>query len=472
MVMSTQKHGKTFPSSSLKAHSLGAPALVSLLIWSFSTPLPGQSPSPQANVPSPLDSSNYKPIDPFNKPFQFFLPKFTVTSAKSGDPARGGGLRLLQDAEHLLKIWMADKSHSFDEEGRPWSDLPDFAKLLKKLRPQLTRQGGYLLMVAANFASSHYRRAAHFASLFLPSPQETFDLLPYAPYEPDFGIRREAIARMLPFLERHLNPKVEKGKPKPPEYIFDPIPFLDLSRASWVPDRILAFKVLTIYAKHRPKDAAVGLRRIRPWIQKSLEDKSPFLQKATRRLIRTLEGDPKTAPLGSAKESLERFDQAIEKWLPNVLVQGGICEIFSPQSPKMRVLAQKGLDWIESGKVGFPDTVPVVGSTFRKAARGLRLRKVPKALRVFGLQEGDCITAINGLPIRDSRTLAQILRKTLKHIPCSITVEWVGTEGREKARRYVVYKKDPTWHKFHLKWRPELKQYFERLRLQKLMKKR
>jgi hypothetical protein len=419
----------------------------------------------QPNPAGKLPTQNYKPLNPFNKPFQFFTPHYSKTPTgkpnQAGSPANRA-LNLLRNAEHLLKIWMADKSRSFDKEGRPWSAIPDFGKLLKKLRPQLSRQTAYLLFVISNFSASHFRRAAHFGALFLPRAQDCLYLLPYAPYEPDFGIRREALSRMIPFLNHHLGTKETENPGKAPEYIFDPIPFLDLCRASWVPDRILAFKILAIYAKNRPKDAAVGLQRIRSWIKKSLEDKSPFLRKAVKNLIRTLEASPDTPPLGNTADCLLRLDQAISKHLPRVLLQGGFCEIFSPQGNEMQSLAKKGLSWVKSGKIGFPEKVRVIGSRFRKVSRGLRLRKVPKDLRVFGFREGDCITAINGFPIKDHLTLALSLQQALKRLPASITVEWVGTKGHERARRFHVYKKDPTWKRFHLRWRPELKTFYAR----------
>ncbi len=430
-------------------------------------PIPVSKNTQTQQTPSPNSpEQNYKPIDPFKKPFEFFTPKYSKTLT-SVSPKAGAGpnpaLRLLQNAEHLLKIWVADKSRTFDAEGRPWSKIPDFERILKKFRPQLTRQAGYLLFVLSNFSASHFRRAAHFAALFLPTPQETLYLLPYAPYEPDFGIRREALSRMIPFLDRHLNPKTPDGQ-RAPYYIFDPIPFLNLCRASWVPDRILAFKVLTVLARYRPKDAAVGLRRIRPWIQKSLEDKSPYLQKAAKALIRTLEANPTAGPLEDISDCMSRLDLAIDRELPRVFLQGGLCEIFSPDTEPMKALAKEGLAWIQSGKVGFVDTVRIVGSKYKRSTRGLRLRKVPKPLQVFGLQEGDCITAINGFPIRNHQDLAKTLKERLRHLPTSITVEWVGDKGHEKARRYAIYKKDPTWRRFHLRWRPELKTYFARLK--------
>gem|GEM_PF-3187799 len=430
-----------------------------------------QSPKSLPQKEGAFPEQNYKPIYPFKKPFQFFNPKYaktpTETTQRAGS-APQGGLLLLREAEHLLRIWISDKSRGFDEEGRPWSHIPDFERLLKKFQPKLHHQAGYLLFVLSNFSASQHRRAAHFASFFLPKTQETLYLLPYAPYEPDFGIRREALSRMIPFLDHQLNPEKPDGQ-KAPNYIFDPIPFLDLCRASWVPDRILAFKILAIYAKYRPKDAAVGLKRIRPWIKKSLEDKSPYLRNAVKALIRSFEGASKasttpgdTSPLENTTDCLSHLDQIIDRELPLVNLQGGLCEILAPQAKRMKTLAQEGITWIESGKAGFLDTVPVVGSRFKKSTQGLRLRKIPKSLQIFGLQEGDCITAINGFPIRSTQALAKALRESLKRFPTSLTLEWVGPKGHERARRYAIYKKDPTWERFHLKWRPELKAYFER----------
>ena len=422
------------------------------------------NPAPNRPTNPEFPEQNYKPIYPFKKPFRFFAPKYSKTLTSV--PTKPGSysnqaLAFFNKAEHLLKIWVADKSRSFDQEGRPWSKIPDFRRILKEFQPQLSQQAAYLLFVISNFSAAHLRRAAHFAALLLPKPQETLYLLPYAPYEPDFGIRREALARMIPFLDRQLNPKTPDGK-RAPYYIFDPIPFLDLCRASWVPDRILAFKVLTVFARYRPQEAAVGLKRIRPWIQKSLEDKDPYLNKAVKVLIRTLEGDQKAGPLGNLSDCMARLDLAINRELPLIHLQGGFCEIFNPQTTRIQALGREGLRWIESGKAGFTDAVRVVGSNFRKSARGLRLRKVPKDLQVFGLQEGDCITAVNGFPIRDHLALAKALKERLKHLPASVTVEWIGRKGHEKARRYVIYKKNPTWERFHLKWRPELKTHFAR----------
>ncbi len=370
-----------------------------------------------------IPKRNAKPRDPFKAPFRFFVPRWSIE-------LKGEIRAVLEEAKVLERIWSSAKDRAFDEEGRPTCKTGGFEKRVAAFRARLGTMAGHLGLVLRDHVRTDWRRAAHFASFFVPRVQDSLDLFSYLPYEPDFGARRTAIPRILPFLRAQAGRRGENGKLR---YSFDYQPYVDLCRVRWTPDRRLAFRVLGTLAKADRDSVAEAARFLKPWIEKALVsgDKSP-----RREVVLFLNAlDPDARIPSSPEEAVAAYRGLIRRLFPDILLKDGLCEI-RPGRDRDR-LVEVGREWIRSGKVGFRDQVSVEGSPLG-VAYGLRLRKIPEPVDRLGLKEGDLLTALDGQPILSPEDLLTALEARLRAGARSLVLEWIDAKGKRRARRFLL----------------------------------
>ncbi len=409
-----------------RAASAGVPLAVVFVICAAAVGAQTKTPAGAGQAPAkPKFRRNAKPTDPFGKPFQFFVPQWSVE-------LQGEIREVLDRAAVLERIWRNAEDRGFDDEGRPTCRAPRWDELLAQMKPKLKLLAGHLGLVLRDHVRADRRRAAHFASLFVPRIQDVLDLVSYLPYEPDFSVRRDGLARVPPFVEHHAGARKPDGRYA---YRFDYVPFADLARTNWIPDRVLALRVLTALARVRREDAAEAARRIQGTLRQNLGSKREALRRATREFLTAL--DPKHPCPVPAAEAQSHLEALLRRLFPDIDVRGGLCLIYP--GPDRDAIVAKGRAWLSSGKAAFRDQVSLKDPA-GMIAYGIRLHAPPPPLDKLGLKEGWLLTALDGEPLFTAQDIIRILKKRIAFGARSFLLEWVDEEGRRRARRYVLMK--------------------------------
>lgn len=388
---------------------------------------PAKPQSPQG-AQSPRAKKEEKP---FSKPFRFRVVKEDPDLA-----SRKEFLEIMANLNHMQGVWKGAPDRGYDETGRPHTKQAGFERLRDKVTKQLARQGGMLKWILLNDRSPSRRRACFFGSLFVPEVQDGVHLLRYIPHEPQTTLRADAIAFSRAFLEKQLaEPKTDRqGRSRGYRYLFDVVPWVDLTRAPTATDRVRAFEVLTSVVRARPTVGSSIAAMMQRWIADNLTAKQPAVRKATRAWVEAFEPEAKMP--GDDRGALALWSRILRKHFPDVRLRGGLCELYP--GPDLDKIAEVGERLLRLDKLGKTKHVSIKTRLGTQHRVGVRLAAIPEPLDKLGMKEGDIVTAVNGTPITSCGDLLRVIERHLAKGNRTLLVEWIGKDESTRARSYIL----------------------------------
>ncbi len=406
-----------------------------------SRPMLGKKPS--AKAVRPKESPNVLPSWPFTKPFRYFNP------TQQAEPNKQI-VDMLKRLDYARALYIRSKKRGADVHGRPYIQDAAFVELMDGLKPQLTNMQAYLIYLIRDHANISYRRAAHFGALYLPAMRQTFDVISYAPCEPDRDTRHYAMLMGAPMLRKYLPSRGPESKPvtvdprskgpKPPyTYPFNSDPYLNLLRAPTVEERLYALSFLRILAGTRPDQTAEQVRRMERFFLDGIRSSNKDIAKVTRYVINDLAiatrstTDIQEDCPEDSKEVVVYFHKLLNKLFPDIRIRGGIVEMH--EGTELRQTLSKLSKLCKEGKLGFRDSQQVGDKQSKRMMRGLRLREY-EILETIGLKPGLLITAINGTPLMKAQEVPELIGKMLKARQYNFAVTFVNAEGKERVLQY------------------------------------
>jgi hypothetical protein len=300
-------------------------------------------------------------------------------------------------------------STSFDAEGRETCTDPGFLNLEKELPKRLERQDGYLGKIVFEHRDAHARRAAYYGGFRVAEIQSTLQFIVMLASEPVRDLRFDGFRLALPFLDRWL--PVTDPNSGAFAYQLDLEPFARLLHSRSALDRVAAIEVLRLALRHRRKETLPAVQFLEPQLREGLASESRALHAATAKLIAELAGDDSAAH-GDAEVLEQRLAAELKKALPPLRrISDGLVELY----PSTEL--QEAADWVrkalERGSFGGFGEIPATHNRPR-VVRGLMVSALPKEIAVAGLQAGDCIVAVNGVPVFSCRELLDSLRGAIE----------------------------------------------------------
>jgi len=324
---------------------------------------------------------------------------------------------------------------SFDAEGREVVD----DEVWRESRRQAERIGidaAILANVMRNSRNADERAVAFYAGFFSPNEEHVFNLIGHIPGEPERKTRERAYPRAIAYLRAHIDRKFGDLPPDEQQRITASMPTPGSPAANAAGIKRLPLPEDTLFTVNlRPfmqlldlddeLDQAQSLwflkecfRRRRDLAMMWLEPSLPRLrqlsiapdERVREQAIGVLAAiGPKdlAAPAVSASpEQLDAFaDKSIRAMFPPIRRLSPGLLVLLPGDERAAIVAA-GRAALTGDSVGAPARGKTADGQWY---RGFRVDHVPAELEVLGIPNGAVITAVNGTPVQDGKSLLQAI---------------------------------------------------------------
>jgi hypothetical protein len=343
---------------------------------------------------------------------------------------------------------------TFDSDGRQVCDSESWRQARAKAEIKATRMGGYLAVVGQESGEAADRALAYYGAFWLDSIQDTLSIMALIPGEPVPAIRDDAIQRALPFLRAHLG-KTQGGEggarapspvdyaqgrvtgdrvyqdPNAPAYDFDINPWCALLECEQARDKAQGLWFLRELVTIRKQYGLETLTLVKSLLPGLVVHADQEVRKQARAYLAAVDPHNRPAPPDDAPDS------AALAWLESILyelfppirkISPGLFELY-PSTDLDQIVAA-GKDLLSRDAIGSTTTGTVNGVFYR----GFKVQRLPKPLDLLQIPLEAVITAINGVPVADSKGLLDTITATLR-TKRALVVEFVARD-QQRAIEY------------------------------------
>ncbi len=342
---------------------------------------------------------------------------------------------------------------SFDDHGREIVDDETW-RLARQQAEANGIDAGVLAALMRNSRNADERAVAFYAAFFSSNEADIFNLIAHLPGEPERKTRELGYPRAIAFVRANIDRKFGDLSPEQQQQILRGMPqpgspaalARGLRRLPTADDTLFTLNLTPFFQLldlDDPLDQAQGLWFLKEcfahrrdlaeqWLEPALPRLRQLLDAGQARvreqaigLLQAIAPAGLSAPAADALASeLDAFaDQVAHAMFPPIRrVSEGLFLLF-PSADRDAVVAA-GRDALDGDRIGEGAAFAAADGTHY---RGFRVDRVPEALAGLGIQKGAVITAINGTPVFDGRSV-------WKTIADQFFVRDTSKEGRGQLR--------------------------------------
>ena len=349
---------------------------------------------------------------------------------------------------------------SFDDEGRETVD----DDLWRTARGQAERIGidaGMLAVQMRDNRNADERALAFYGAFYCANVDYVFNLIAHIPGEPVQRTRERAYPRAVAFLRAHLGRRFGDLSKDQQDAITATMPQIGspaakaqgITRAPRADDALHSVNLqpfLQLLDLDSDIDLAQGLWFLKEACAARRDLALRWLEPALPRIRQLL----RTGSAPVRREALGLFGALAEQGTPPDLAEAAACEAFAEAAskamfPPVRRISD-GLFWLLPGAER--DAIVAAGvealqgerigsAAYGKTAagafwRGFRVERVPAALAPLGIEPDMVITAINGTPVNDAKSLLSVLDAQFHYLDRSEKKE--GVRRRKTSATLLV----------------------------------
>lgn len=318
----------------------------------------------------------------------------------------------------------------FDERGREIVDDEAWRVAFDQVE-RMGLDAGMLAVQMRQNRNPDERALAFYAAFYCANVDYVFNLISHVPGEPELATREKAYPRAIAYLRANIGRKfgdlpeeqqkaITAQMPAPgspaakaagiqraPQaddllHTVNLVPFVQLLDQDSAMDQAQALWFLKEAAAAR-RDLALGwLEPAMPRVLQLLRTGDDRVREQALGLLAALGAEGAKVPELADRAAAEAFGAAAAKFaFPPIrrLAQGRILLLPGEEREALVVAGQKAL---EAGSLGEKATGKTPSG---RRFWGFRVDRVPEELAVLGIPEGAVITAVNGVPVNDGKSL-------------------------------------------------------------------